>query len=401
MSKWMLIAAMAALVIVPSLSGVCGAEEAPQAKQSACGKSTHCAGKSCKCVKCENGACDKENCDCAECETAGCECTLAAGSACDEADCRGAGVSLVACSKKDCASGDCSQGDCNKGDCASKDCCRGECASKKCCQEDCTAGSCGKGKCSKSVTVAAESDCGEPGSQCQSNAVLTLGGPSWFTIATPSATSGLSNEVWQQISHEYRGSEIPVLRRVAFLTGPIAEAECGIAEAPEVAASGQSAEGESCDEQIEYRIQIVEDHEGCLGEYDDLRRGKPVMFAETKTLLPTMRVLEKHHLVRRLSSPTLISASGQTAQIEINGDGDRQRGLRIEVASERAEGGLNVRLAMHAQEDDQRFEVKTALVVEPGHTIVLNASPLPRCQGSANNDEQCPVYVVLTPVIVK
>jgi hypothetical protein len=157
--------------------------------------------------------------------------------------------------------------------------------------------------------------------------------------------------------------------------------------------------------QIQYSINIIEDCRGCLGEYDALRKGAPMMFAESKTLLPAMRAMHKHQLIRQLSSPKVICTAGQTAELEISGestsDGPNEwEGLRLAVAAEEVDKGLMVELTMNAREHKQRFEVRTALLVESGQTIVLNANAAPATRSESKQDEPS-VYIVVTPEIVK
>jgi hypothetical protein len=157
--------------------------------------------------------------------------------------------------------------------------------------------------------------------------------------------------------------------------------------------------------QVQYSIQIIEDSRGCMTEYEPLRRGVPMMCAESKTLLPAMRMLNKHRLVRQLSSPKLTCVAGQTAQLQIGSetpaDGSRDwDGVRLAVASEQTEKGLMVELAMHASEDEREFERRMALVVEPGQTIVLNANAGPTASDAPKQAKPA-VYIVVTPEIVK
>jgi hypothetical protein len=153
--------------------------------------------------------------------------------------------------------------------------------------------------------------------------------------------------------------------------------------------------------QIQYNIQVVEDCEGCLSEYEALDRGAPMMFAESKTLLPAMRAMEKHDLIRQLSSPKLICTAGQSAQMEVGSEAtDEWQGLRLEVASEQVENGLKVELAMHSTQDNRNVKVATALIVEPGQTIVLNANAAPRAKGESDSEERA-VYVIVTPEVVE
>jgi hypothetical protein len=153
--------------------------------------------------------------------------------------------------------------------------------------------------------------------------------------------------------------------------------------------------------QIQYSIQVVEDCEGCMSEYEALQRGAPMMFAESKTLLPAMRALQKHELIRQLSSPKLICTAGETAQMEIGSQStEKWEGLRLEVASEQVENGLKVELAMHATQDERNVKVCTALIVEPGQTIVLKANATPMAKDNPNSEEPA-VYVIVTPEVVE
>jgi hypothetical protein len=163
----------------------------------------------------------------------------------------------------------------------------------------------------------------------------------------------------------------------------------------------RAAMAEKTPTQILYNIQIVEDCEGCMAEYEALDRGAPMMFAESKTLLPAMRAMQKHELIRQLSAPKLICTAGQAAQMEVGSEAaDNWEGLRLEVASEQVENGLKVELAMHSTQDDRNVKVATALIVEPGQTIVLNANAAPRAKDENASVERA-VYVVVTPEVVE
>jgi hypothetical protein len=167
----------------------------------------------------------------------------------------------------------------------------------------------------------------------------------------------------------------------------------------------QPVEGDENTTQIQYSIQIIEDSHGCMAEYEQLRRGAPMMCAESKTLLPAMRMLNKHQLIRQLSSPKLTCVAGQTAQLQIGSekpveDSDEWEGVRLAVASEETENGLMIELAMHASEEKRDYERRMALVVEPGQTIVLNAKAGPAFTDAPKEHEPA-VYIVVTPEIVK
>jgi len=168
-----------------------------------------------------------------------------------------------------------------------------------------------------------------------------------------------------------------------------------ISPAQEIAPEGEMA-------QVLYNIEIIEDRHGCLSEFEALRQG--LMFADSSTLLPAMRILHKHQLIRTMSSPKLICTTGHTAQLAIGGEttpgqSDSWEGIRIEVASKQYEKGLKVALALDACEEQQKYAVQTSVLVEPGQSIVLNANALPTLKSEAA-EAQHAVYIVLTPELV-
>jgi hypothetical protein len=152
--------------------------------------------------------------------------------------------------------------------------------------------------------------------------------------------------------------------------------------------------------QILYNIQVIEDRRGCMSEFDALRHGAPVMYAETKTLLPAMRMLTKNQLIRKWSSPKLIAMAGDGAQLEV-AESECRAAMQLEVSAEEFGDGLKVELAIHVEKDKQTFERRTELLLEPGQTIVLNATS-PQSPEDVQQGNGSPiVYVVLTPEIVK
>lgn len=170
---------------------------------------------------------------------------------------------------------------------------------------------------------------------------------------------------------------------------------------PRSGARRQRGSDEENAAQIQYSIQIVEDRQGCLTEYETLRHGAPMMIAESKSLLPAMRMLHKHELIRQLSSPKVICTAGQTAELEIDSSETIERdGMRLEISGQEMGDGLMVQLAMHSGDEQRNFEVRSALLIEEGQTIVLNANRGAKRPEDAQAEEPA-VYIVLTPEIVK
>jgi hypothetical protein len=156
--------------------------------------------------------------------------------------------------------------------------------------------------------------------------------------------------------------------------------------------------------QILYNIQIIQDSEGCLSEYESFREGDCIMFADSNTLLPALRILQKHELVQGLSSPKLICTTGRRAQFEIGREvaGEEKNvweGVKLEVEGEQVANGLKVDLAVHTSQEEHTCNVRTAVVVEGGKSVVLKSHGAP-CSGDAE-DAQPAIYVVITPELIK
>lgn len=426
--RWIVL--LAALIATPCVPTVCSAEETKAEEQPACckkegncsakdgaccDKDKACSSKSCKRDGCDHAACDKKQCAGDGSEAANSQSAAGGGEFVAASCTKCKNCSLTSCECKKCPNADCDKDRCacegNKK--CTADCDAANCAADSGKESRTTAGSftvaeylsltglrdkCSGRDCQVEKTACDGPSCngqecaGAPCRDCNSTVVLRQSGDRLFTVAGSPDTSRVSNELWDQIRSELADMANPILG-VSFQQTSTDDVQ-SVAPCADADACGRKSAA-----RIQYSIQIVEDCNDCMSEYDALRRGAPIMRAESKTLLPTMRVLHKHQLVRQLSSPKVQCDAGQTAQIEVAGDDD-SGSIRLEVASEDSENGLMVKLAMHAEEGDQSFEVKTAQRIEPGQTIVLNATPLPAQGDSANKEPRC-VYVVLTPEVVK
>jgi hypothetical protein len=126
-----------------------------------------------------------------------------------------------------------------------------------------------------------------------------------------------------------------------------------------------------------------------------------MMCAESKTLLPAMRALHKHELIRQLSSPKITCSAGQTAELEIaSAESTERDGMRLEVSGQQMNDGLMVQLAMCSSDDQRNFEVRSAMMVEEGQTIVLNANRGPKRDDNSQSEEPA-VYIVVTPEVIR
>jgi hypothetical protein len=155
--------------------------------------------------------------------------------------------------------------------------------------------------------------------------------------------------------------------------------------------------------QVLYNIQIIQDREGCLSEYESFREGDCIMFADSDTLLPALRIMQKHELVEGLSSPKLICTTGHRAQFEVGREvaGDEKsawEGVKLEVEAEQHENGLKVDLAVHTSHEERTCDVRTAVVVQCGKSVVLKSQG---CAGGDADGAQPAIYVVVTPEVIR
>lgn len=371
MSKGFTIGLMAAMVFVPFTVAMSFAEESQtQATLGCCDKEKQCCDNStaCKCTDCKNADCDVKNCACDGPATSNCRCTTTECANCDESGCH--------CTSSE--SSDCSRAACAAGECASQ----AACDALSVCDD---LGNCG----------------------CAQESALKMIGRSLFGAA-PATTSEIT---WQILADELNQSPCRRCESVG-VSSESTKAVAAIYSQPTPGVRESVDEHRSCDtvakpsaEQIQYSIQIVEDRQSCMCEYESLRRGMPMMIAESKTLLPAVRVMNKHQLVRQVSSPKLTCVAGQTAQLEIGAESpaegsDAWSGVRLAVACEQVENGLMVELAMHATCPDRNLERQFKLLVEPGQTVVLNTGAAPPATDEPSPREPS-VYVLLTPEVVE
>jgi hypothetical protein len=160
-----------------------------------------------------------------------------------------------------------------------------------------------------------------------------------------------------------------------------------------------------------FSVEVIEDHTGSLREFKALESAMPILTAQSEVILPTIRILEKQALVRRISSPKLVTIVDQPAQIQIGSEvpGEASetpsfQGLSMKTAAREMGGGLNVDFQFRDTSGDEKLEVQASLLVAHGQTIVMKAAGC-CCDTDANDAAKAgarpAVYVVLTPELVK
>ena len=292
-------------------------------KEGGCSSCKHegeeCSESDCASCKEECGDCSKSECsackhDCSETGKSDCstckkecgdctkeECSTTACKGCEKSQCDKAAAAAAACSKCEQCPGEtaaCDKG--KKGDCASG-CCKKKCEGAACCE-------------------GADKACHEACQHCEAAkktvcVVLDLGGIDFATQ--------VHFDMDAMVSSVLRGIVLPHPVNFAVAETPVCQPPCGdnCSEKTAAIAAGyveataaspdavnayatvrQTSEDNSV--QVQYKIQIIEDRNGCLKEFADLRSDKAMMFAESKTLIPAMRILAKQNLIKQICRRT-------------------------------------------------------------------------------------------------
>ena len=358
---------------------------------------------------------------------------------CEGSCCKEKAKAVAATAATPCASGQCASGECANGQCASGQCASGQCASGQCASGQCASGQCdcsGKKQAAvdsyftlplppaapSPISIAAfpqpcpSTNCDHsacsgiaaataPGTTCTEQktviySAMPLGVPSPFAKDADYANPNRIVIAGQPYSFNIQLPQPP-----APIAPPSYDVitEHRLAYAPVTPAS-HSAPQAITSTQVLYNIQIIEDSEGCLTEYESFRDGDCIMFADSDTLLPALRILQKHELVQGLSSPKLICTTGRRAQFNVGGEVPRGEstaweGVKLELEAEQHENGLKVDLAVHTRHEDRTCDVRTAVVVECGKSVILKAQGTP---GAGDTEcAQPAIYVVVTPQVIR
>lgn len=175
--------------------------------------------------------------------------------------------------------------------------------------------------------------------------------------------------------------------------------------APDTAANASQHDGQT----VEFAITVVKDVSGSFAEFPKLRDGL-LMVSDSDVVLGTVRVMEKQQLVKRISAPRIMCAAGEQASMCIAtavADDDAESAassLSVNVKAHCAgtnAGGSNMQLetSVRTTRDRHVHEVQLACLVAEGQTAIIRSHH--PSQRSTDGDLEHPVYVVVTPTIVK
>jgi hypothetical protein len=147
-------------------------------------------------------------------------------------------------------------------------------------------------------------------------------------------------------------------------------------------------------EQIALRVAFVTDADGTMAEFGELKE-HGTMIGNSAMALSMLKVLEKHKLVTRTSSPQLISQVGQGASVEVSESGDADGGLRVNLGSRRLDQ-THIVVNVTAREDGVERGVQVALEAGERKTIIMKLEPQPGSQAE-KADAGPAKYVFVTP----
>ncbi|MBA3482770.1 MAG: hypothetical protein H0T51_13240 [Pirellulales bacterium] len=155
--------------------------------------------------------------------------------------------------------------------------------------------------------------------------------------------------------------------------------------------------------QVVYDIRVLEDAHNSMAEFKPLHE-KGFMLADASTTLGTLRILEKHQLIKYLAEPQLVTTLGRAAQLSVGetmsdkaGDRRLRNGTHIEVSAEQADEKLDVTWLARISRDGVDLEISNKTVMADGQTAIYRLGPSSKKQVK----QRPPIYVVLTPTLVK
>ena len=157
-------------------------------------------------------------------------------------------------------------------------------------------------------------------------------------------------------------------------------------------------------QRIEFRIAFVEDRENALAEFDDVSSDPNQSCLKSQAILPALRVLEKHGVIKMLSVPRIVCRAGEEVKVETNiaaaNDSAEIDTLTFKVYGGRRDGALRLGFSVDSTLNGERQIgwMGTHFSYEPGETLIIKRH-FDDSSKAASRDAP-PIYVVLTPRVV-
>lgn len=166
--------------------------------------------------------------------------------------------------------------------------------------------------------------------------------------------------------------------------------------------------------QVKYAVDILEDRSGSLA---DLLAGNspPIEMADSRSTQTMLRVLERQKLIAWQSRPRIISIPGEPATFQIGNESPNEdqpfSGLKGELVGRALGGGVAVVFTMRHTVNGKEAKFSLDTIVPAGQCVIMKAgsrstkesgeTEVVATDDGARNEEQYPVYVVLTPELLK
>jgi polysaccharide export outer membrane protein len=150
-----------------------------------------------------------------------------------------------------------------------------------------------------------------------------------------------------------------------------------------------------------FEIDMIEDPHNELAAFDAKRGDAPFAAFDSDTIRPALRIMSKHQLIKKLSSPKLTCFAGQTATLEMGGSDNEDSlmdGLKLHVFAGEFDRGLVVQLKLDCDHQGQHYECNSSIPVQVGKTILVRANA---GDWQSPEHDAPPLYVALTPAVVK
>jgi hypothetical protein len=158
--------------------------------------------------------------------------------------------------------------------------------------------------------------------------------------------------------------------------------------------------------QVEFTVEVIEDLSGSLAEFPKLRDGL-MMVSDSDATLAAVRIMEKQKLVKRLAAPRLKCAVGEQATLCVAADTDNKRtetALTLNIKGHGTGQGfdgmhMHVVTEIELARDRRRRHLQIGFQIEEGRTAIVRTHHQPSAPIQAEDEH--PVYIVLTPKLVK
>jgi protein involved in polysaccharide export with SLBB domain len=147
--------------------------------------------------------------------------------------------------------------------------------------------------------------------------------------------------------------------------------------------------------QVKYDIAFVADPDGTMDGFEALQKSHSLI-GDSETALGALRILEKHKLVTRSASPSLVTMVGRPASFELSrAEKLKVSKPKVSIESRQLDKG-HVVIEVKAEHNERMSAVGWVLDSSRKQTIIIKLAP-PEDAGSEKRDGGPASYVFVTP----